>query len=425
MKSTWTVKEKSTGELIVTINDDAWKKAQTKAFDKLAKNVEAPGFRKGQAPKEIARKAISEQSILMEAVDNIASDALLFGIKEHDLSVIARPELDLEGLTADEVTLKFVVTVKPEVKLGQYKGLDVKAEEVSVTAEEVDAKIAELREQFAELVLKETGNVEMNDTAVINFEGFKEGVPFEGGKGENYALEIGSNSFIPGFEEALIGLATGEEKDVPLTFPEHYGAADLAGADVIFKVKVNEIKQKQLPELNDDFAKEANHHGTETLADLRAHIEEDLLEEKTAKAQDAFGNELLTRVVDATEVEIPEVLIEEETDTLVEDFKNRIAQQGFNFEQFTQITGQTEKELREQMRLDATGKVKVRLILDQIAKEEKIEVTPEEVELEYGAIAQQYNMELARVKELAPQETIAYDMRLRKAFTLIRESVSQ
>ena len=425
MKSTWTVKEKSTGELIVTINDDAWKKAQTKAFDKLAKNVEAPGFRKGQAPKEIARKAISEQSILMEAVDNIASDALLFGIKEHDLSVIARPELDLEALTADEVTLKFTVTVKPEVKLGQYKGLDVKAEAVSVTAEEVDAKIAELREQFAELVLKETGNVEMNDTAVINFEGFKEGVPFEGGKGENYALEIGSNSFIPGFEEALIGLATGEEKDVPLTFPEHYGAADLAGADVIFKVKVNEIKQKQLPELNDDFAKEANHHGTETLADLRAHIEEDLLEEKTAKAQDAFGNELLTRVVDATEIEIPEVLIEEETDTLVEDFKNRIAQQGFNFEQFTQITGQTEKELREQMRLDATGKVKVRLILDQIAKEEKIEVTPEEVELEYGAIAQQYNMELARVKELAPQETIAYDMRLRKAFTLIRESVSQ
>jgi len=425
MKSTWTVKEKSTGELIVTINDDAWKKAQTKAFDKLAKNVEAPGFRKGQAPKEIARKAISEQSILMEAVDNIASDALLFGIKEHDLSVIARPELDLEGLTADEVTLKFIVTVKPEVKLGQYKGLDVKAEEVSVTSEEVDAKIAELREQFAELVLKETGNVEMNDTAVINFEGFKEGVPFEGGKGENYALEIGSNSFIPGFEEALIGLATGEEKDVALTFPEHYGAADLAGADVIFKVKVNEIKLKQLPELNDDFAKEANHHGTETLADLRAHIEEDLLEEKTAKAQDAFGNELLTRVVDATEVEIPEVLIEEETDTLVEDFKNRIAQQGFNFEQFTQITGQTEKELREQMRLDATGKVKVRLILDQIAKEEKIEVTPEEVELEYGAIAQQYNMELARVKELAPQDTIAYDMRLRKAFTLIRESVSQ
>jgi len=425
MKSTWTVKEKSTGELIVTINDDAWKKAQTKAFDKLAKNVEAPGFRKGQAPKEIARKAISEQSILMEAVDNIASDALLFGIKEHDLSVIARPELDLEALTADEVTLKFTVTVKPEVKLGQYKGLDVKAEAVSVTAEEVDAKIAELREQFAELVLKETGNVEMNDTAVINFEGFKEGVPFEGGKGENYALEIGSNSFIPGFEEALIGLATGEEKDVPLTFPEHYGAADLAGADVIFKVKVNEIKQKQLPELNDDFAKEANHHGTETLADLRAHIEEDLLEEKTAKAQDAFGNELLTRVVDATEIEIPEVLIEEETDNLVEDFKNRIAQQGFNFEQFTQITGQTEKELREQMRLDATGKVKVRLILDQIAKEEKIEVTPEEVELEYGAIAQQYNMELARVKELAPQETIAYDMRLRKAFTLIRESVSQ
>jgi len=229
MKTTWTVKEKSTGELQITINDDAWKKAQTKAFDKLVKNVDVPGFRKGQAPKELARKAISEQSILMEAVDHVATDALFEGIKEHNLSVITRPELNLNSVSADEVTMTFLITVKPAVKLGQYKGLDVKKEEVSVLPVEVDMKIEELREQFAELVLKETGKIEDKDTAVINFEGFKDGVAFEGGKGENYPLEIGSNSFIPGFEEALIGLATGEKKGVHLTFIGNYCAETMAG----------------------------------------------------------------------------------------------------------------------------------------------------------------------------------------------------
>lgn len=425
MKTTWTVKEKSTGELQITINDDAWKKAQTKAFDKLVKNVDVPGFRKGQAPKELARKAISEQSILMEAVDHVATDALFEGIKEHNLSVITRPELNLNSVSADEVTMTFLITVKPTVKLGQYKGLDVKKEEVSVLPVEVDMKIEELREQFAELVLKETGKIEDKDTAVINFEGFKDGVAFEGGKGENYPLEIGSNSFIPGFEEALIGMETGEEKDVNLTFPENYGAEQLAGQGVVFKVKINEIKQRQLPEVNDDFAKEANHHGTETLADLRMHLEEHLLEEKQHKADDEFGNTLLTKIVDASEVEIPDVLIEEETDSLVADFKNRISQQGFSFEQFTQITGQKEEELREQMKVDAANKVKVRLVLDAIASEEKLEVASDEIEAEYNAIAQAYSMELAKVKELAPEDTIAYDLRLRKAFTLIRESVQQ
>jgi len=425
MKTTWTIKEKSTGVLEVTINDDAWKTAQTKAVDKLVKSVNLPGFRKGQAPKELARKQISEQQILAEAVDQIANDALFAGIKEHNLLPITRPELNVSKITVDEVVMTFDLIIKPEVKLGEYKGLDVKKAEVSVSPEDVDAKIEELRVQFTELVLKETGKVEAKDTAVIDFEGFKEGVAFEGGKGENFELEIGSGSFIPGFEDALIGMEAGEEKDVPLTFPETYGQAELAGQPVVFKVKINEIKQRTLPELNDDFAKEANHHGTETIADLRAHLEEDLLEEKTQNADVEFGNQLLTKVVEASEVDIPDVLIEEETDSLVADFKNRISQQGYTMELFTQITGQNEAELRVQMKADATNKVKVRLVLDAVATAEKLDVTSEEIVQEYDAIAKAYSMELARVKELAPADTIAYDLRLRKAFNLIRESVQQ
>jgi trigger factor len=425
MKTTWTVKEKSAGVLEVTINDDAWKKAQTKAIDKLVKNVNLPGFRKGQAPKELARKQLNEPMILAEAVDQIANEAFMVGITEHKLIPITRPELNVTALTAEEATLTFDITCKPEVTLGQYKGLDVKKAEVSVSKEDVDAKIDELRVQFTELVLKETGNVEEKDMAIIDFEGFKDGVGFEGGKSENYELEIGSGSFIPGFEEALIGMAAGEEKDVHLTFPETYGQAELAGQPVVFKVKVNEIKRRTLPEANDDFAKEANHHGTETLADLRAHLEEDILEEKTEKADVDFGNLLLTKVVEASEVEIPDVLIIEETDNLLADFKNRISQQGYTMDLFTQITGQKEEELREQMKIDATNKVKVRLVLDAIATHEKLDVSSEEIVEEYDAIAKAYSMELARVKELAPADTIAYDLRLRKAFTLIRESVQQ
>jgi trigger factor len=425
MKTTWTVKEKSAGVLEVTINDEAWKKAQTKAIDKLVKNVNLPGFRKGQAPKELARKQLNEPMILAEAVDQIANEAFMVGITEHKLIPITRPELNVTALTAEEATLTFDITCKPEVTLGQYKGLDVKKAEVSVSKEDVDAKIDELRIQFTELVLKETGNVEEKDMAIIDFEGFKDGVGFEGGKSENYELEIGSGSFIPGFEEALIGMAAGEEKDVHLTFPETYGQAELAGQPVVFKVKVNEIKRRTLPEANDDFAKEANHHGTETLADLRAHLEEDILEEKTEKADVDFGNLLLTKVVEASEVEIPDVLIIEETDNLLADFKNRISQQGYTMDLFTQITGQKEEELREQMKIDATNKVKVRLVLDAIATHEKLDVSSEEIVEEYDAIAKAYSMELARVKELAPADTIAYDLRLRKAFTLIRESVQQ
>jgi trigger factor len=420
MKSTWTLNEKSNGVLTVSLDGEAWEKAQAKALKKLAEKTEIKGFRKGKAPIDKVKASLSEQEILINAVETIAQDALEFGLEESKVDPISRPELGVEKIDTKEVVMTFTFDVKPEVTLGQYKDLGITKEKVTVSQEEIDAEINKLREEFAELVLKETGHVENKDTAVIDFEGFKEGVAFEGGKGENYALEIGSNSFIPGFEEALIGLETGALKDVELTFPENYQAENLAGQKVVFKVKINEIKTKQLPEVNDEFAKTVNHHDTDTMVGLLEHLEMHLREEKEEKAEEAYTNGILTKVVDGSSVIVPASLVLEETNRMMEDFNARLQQQGFSLEQFTQITGQSVDSLKEQMGKDAEGKVKVRLVLDAVADAEKITASEEEVEAEYAKIAETYSMEVAKVKELAAVDTIAYDLRLRKAFDLIK-----
>ena len=422
MKTTWTMIEKTKGELKVDIEGDVWQNAQKKAFNKLAKDVQLPGFRKGKAPVDLVKKQIAEQNILVEAVERIAQEALDLGLAEHKLNPITRPELGMDAISTEKVSIKFTFEVLGEVTLGEYKNLGITKEVATVTPEEVDAKLEGLRAQFAELVLKEEGFVEHKDTAVIDFEGFKDGVAFEGGKGENYSLEIGSNTFIPGFEDALVGMKSGEEKDVTLTFPENYQAEHLAGQEVVFKVKVNEIKSKQLPALNDEFVKEVNQKDIDTLDALKAKFEQDILSDKQKKAEDDYNNALLTRVVEASTLEVPAVLVDDETQTMLEDFANRLGQQGFSLKQYTEITGQTEDDLRAQMRIDAESKVKVRLVLDAVAKAENITVTHEEIDNEYKTIADTYQMDLERVKQLAPEGTIAYDLRLRKAYDLIRES---
>ena len=419
MKSTWTVIEKSTGELKVEVEGDLWVKAQEKAFKKLAQNVNIKGFRKGKAPLDMVKKQISEQEILIEAVQNVAQEALEAGLNETKVEPISRPELGVESVDTAKTVLTFKFAVMPEVTLGAYKNLGVKKASAKVSKKDVEAKLEELRQQFAELVLKEEGKVEAKDTAVIDFEGFKDGVAFDGGKGENYALEIGSNSFIPGFEDAIIGMKSGEEKDIEVSFPEDYGAEHLAGQPVIFKVKVNEIKVKELPELNDDFAKEVNHKDTKTLEALKAKFEEDLKAEKEIKVDEDYKNEVLTKVMDNASVEIPDALVDQETDTMVQDFQARLQQQGFTLEQYSQITGQDMAALRAQMSQDALGKVKVRLVLHAIADAEKIEVSADEIEEEYKKVAEQYQMDIEQIKQLASTETISYDLRLRKAYDLI------
>ena len=422
MKTTWTMIEKTKGELHVEVDGEKWETAQKKALNKMAKNVQIPGFRKGKAPEDMVRKQVTEQNILIEAVESIAQSALETGLKEQKLTPISRPELGIDAVSKETVAMKFTFEVLGEVKLGAYKNLGITQDVPTVTPEEVDAKLEELRAQFAELVLKETGLVELRDTAVIDFEGFKDGVAFDGGKGENFALEIGSGSFIPGFEDAIIGMQSGEEKDINLTFPENYDAEHLAGHDVVFKVKVNEIKAKQLPALSDEFAKEVNHHDQDTLEGLKAHFEEEVLSKKQIKAKQDFDNALLTKVVEGSEVDVPHVLVDDETQTMLDDFTNRLSQQGFTLKQYTELTGQTADDLRVQMRIDAISKVKVRLVLDAVAQAEDIMVAADEIEKEYVQIAETYQMDVSKVKELASEATIAYDLRLRKAYDLIRES---
>ena len=421
--SNWELKEKSTGELITTVEGEAWKTAQKKAFNRLAKKVNLPGFRPGTAPAALVKKQISTQNVLMEAIDDVAGEALSAAIKEHDLWVVTRPSLDIESIDEEKVTFKFIVTVKPEVKLGDYKGLDIHKEEVNVEAADVDAEITRLQERFADLVLKEEGKVENGNTAVIDFEGFKDDVPFEGGKGESYPLVIGSGTFIPGFEEQLIGMGVEETKDINVTVPEEYQVAELAGQPVVFKVTVHEIKEKVLPEVNDELVKQAKVENVETVDAYREFAHKNLEETKTREANQKFENEVLTAIVEAAEVEIPDVMVEEETDNLVRDFEQRLQAQGFGLDQFLQITGNTKEGIREEMSKDAYNKVKVRLVLEAIAAAESLEVSEEDIEKELNNIAEMYAMPLDQVKAAISADAISYDLRIRKALEFVKENV--
>lgn len=418
--SNWTIKENSQGELQVTVEGDAWQDAQVKAFDKLAKNVEVKGFRKGQAPKNLVQKQLSSQQVMMEAIDLVAQEALSAGVEEHKLWVVARPELKIEDFNESKAELVFVVTVKPEVKLGAYKNLPYEVKEQKVTEKEVTAELEKLQQQYAELEVKEDGTIETGNTAIIDFEGFNEGVAFEGGKAENHSLEIGSNSFIPGFEDQLIGMKTNDEKEINVTFPEDYQAEDLKGKPVVFKVKINEIKVNKIPALDDDLVKDVNIEGVTTIAELKAHYKKNMQEAKKSEAESEATNALLDTVVESASVDIPEVMIADETDEMLKDYGTRLQQQGFSLEQFMKLTGQTAEQMKEQFKDDAVKRVKLRLVLEAISIEEKIEVAEELVNQEYEKIAEQYSMEIDKVKEIIPSVNLEYDIKLQKALDVVK-----
>ncbi|MDY4973309.1 MAG: trigger factor [Erysipelotrichaceae bacterium] len=421
--STWELKEKSCGELTCVVENETWSNAKTKAFAKLAKNVEVPGFRKGQAPKKIVEKHLNRNSVLLEAVELVANDALMEGVKEHSLEVIAQPELKVNGLDEDKAELVFVITVKPEVTLGQYKELPMEKDAVEVTEEDVNAELTRLQERFAEMEVKETA--ENGDTVVIDFEGFKDGVPFEGGKAEKYSLVLGSNSFIPGFEDQLIGVKAEDEKDVNVTFPEDYHAAELAGAPVVFKIKVHEVKTKVLPELDDEFAKDVNAPDVETIEDLKAFITKNLTDEKEKQAENKAVNTLMETVVNNASVEIPQAMIDNETNQLVNEYAMQLQQNGFSLDQFLKMTGQKMEDLKAQFETDATNRVKFRLVLEAIAKAESIDANDEEIEKEYQDIANSYNMKVEEVKNLIAKDTLIEDVKARKAYDLIKDTASK
>lgn len=425
MSSKWELKEKSTGELVATVEGEDWKQVQKKAFNKIKKNINIPGFRKGQAPAALIKKQIPAQNILMDAVEAVANDVLSDGVEEHKLVLVDRPELRIDEINEEKVILKFICAVKPEVKLGDYKGLPIKKKATRVTQKDIDAEVERLQQRYADMVVKEEGNVESGDTAVIDFEGFKDGVAFDGGKAESYPLEIGSGAFIPGFEDQLIGMAKEETKDINVTFPEDYQVAELAGQPVVFKVTVHEIKTKVLPEANDELIKEAKIKDVETMEDYRAYVKKNLSERKDRENEENFTNELLEKVVANAEVEIPDAMIERETDEMVREITQRLSAQGFTLEQFAQVTGQDEEKIRAEVRQDAEKKVRVRLVLEAVAEAEQFEISDEEIDAELKAIADQYSMQIEQVRNLISHDAVSYDLRQRKALELIKETAGK
>jgi len=327
--------------------------------------------------------------------------------------------LDVKDISRVSVELLFEVTITPEVTLGDYKSVKVAQESVVVSDADIETVINKTLEDYAELVIKE-GEAIMGDTVVIDFEGFKDGVAFDGGKGENYPLELGSQSFIPGFEEALVGTTVGQSLDVNVTFPDNYGVAELAGQPVVFKCTVHEIKTKQLPELSDEFVASLKKEGITTVDAYKEDVIHTLKHEKEHEAEHAFEDAVLSQVVEGSSVDIPQIMIDEETNVLFEDFKRRLESQNYNMELYSALTGQDEAFLREQMAKDAERKVRLRLVLDAIAKAENFEITPEALEEEYAGIAQMYNMEVDQVKQVLAPSVVMQEWRLKTAFDFIK-----
>ena len=407
-------------ELKVQIEDEAWKQAQDKAFNKIAQKVEIKGFRKGQAPKNMIRQHVSEQQILMEAVELVAQDALVNAVKEHDVELIDRPELGFDTIDENTCILKFTCPVKPDVTLGQYKDLGYHIDEIVISDEEIEEELKMLQDQKADLEIKEDGVVENGDTVVIDFEGFKDGIPFDGGKAENYDLVIGSGAFIPGFEDQLIGMKPEEEKEINVTFPENYHAEDLKGQAVTFKVKVHEIKFKVLPEIDEEFIADLKLKDVKTLDELKEYIRKAHYDHKENELVNKATEEVLNKVSDNATVKVPEVMINQEVDDMVRNYEQRLMGQGLTLDQYLKFAKQTRDEFKETLKADAEKKVKLTLVLEEIAKVEKVEVSDEEVEEEYKKMAELYGMTVEEIKKYITAEQTRHDVSLRKALDIIK-----
>ena len=409
-------------EVVIKIEGEEWKKALDKAFKKLNKEAKIDGFRPGKAPKEVYIKKYGMTSLYMEAAESCLNEAYEMMLKENgDDVIVAQPEINLSAVTDDYVEFKFNLTLKPEVKLGKYKGLDVKKEEVKVTKKEVSEAIEQMRQRYMENIDKE-GKVANGDVAVIDFEGFKDGVAFDGGKGEDYSLKIGSNTFIPGFEEQIIGMEKGEEKDINLTFPSDYHAEDLKGQEVVFKVKVKEIKEQKLPELDEDFFQDLGMEGINSKEDLEKQVEENIKVRKEADADNKYIDDLLACAAKNTKIDIPDVMIEEEIDRILKQYEENLKMQGITLEMFYKFTNSDEQALRDQMQEEAKNRVTYRLMLEEIANEEKIEVTDEEAETEATNLATRYQMDKDEfLKLFGGLDMVKYDLKMRQALEVLKK----
>ena len=410
--------EKSRVAPTIETSAEEFEAAVNKAYLKMRGKINVPGFRVGKAPRKIIEKMYGAEVFYEEAVNIILPDAYEAAVKEQELEVVGYPQVELESCTKDGVVFKCTVAVYPEVKLGQYKGLEAPKAEVKVVAADVNARLKEMADRNSRLVSVERA-VKKGDTADIDFEGFDNGVAFDGGKGENFDLEIGSGSFVPGFEDQLIGMKAGEEKDIDITFPENY-TPELAGKPVVFHVKVNEVKEKQVPAIDDEFAKDVSEF--DTLKDLKADIKKKLTAERTESAQRAFEDVLMAKVAEGIEADIPEEMVELQAERMMEQFKQQLASQGIPFDQYLKMTNTAEADFRKQAQGPAADQVKMDLAVEAIIKAEGLEASDEDVESEMKSVAEKYGMDLDAVKKYLRPEDVKEQVIREKVVKLVADS---
>lgn len=422
MTATWEKTGTNEGVLKFSIPQEEIQQGLTIAFNKVKGKINVPGFRKGKVTRQVFNRMFGEEALYEDALNAVLPKAYDQAVSEAGIEPVAQPKIDVESMEkGQDWTIKAEVTVKPEVKLGDYKNLTVAKQDREVTDADVEERLNQKRNQLAELVVVEEAAKE-GDTVVIDFEGFKEGVAFDGGKGENYALELGSGSFIPGFEDQLVGAKAGDEVEVNVTFPEEYQAQDLAGQPAVFKVKVHEVKVKELPELDDEFAKDADEE-VETLDELKAKIREELTSSKLAAAEEAVHDAALRQAVENAEiVELPHVMVHDEVHRAMDEFLNNMQRQGISPEMYYQLTNTTEADLHKQFEQDAELRVKTNLVIEAVVKAEGLEATEAELEKEVADLAETYNMPVDQVKRLLTTDMLAHDITMKKAIDLITTS---
>ena len=411
---------KNIHEVEVKLEGKEWKDAVDRAFSQEQKKVNVPGFRKGKVPRNVYEKKYGTASLFYTAINNELGNMYAKVLKDNKLDPIIDPKIDVKEVDDDKLVVKFTITTKPEVKIKKYTNLGVKKETVKVTKEEIDKEIENLRARYADLVIKE-GKIESGDIAVIDFEGFIGDKAFDGGKGENYSLTIGSNTFIPGFEDQLIGKKANDEVDVKVTFPKDYQAEELQGKKAVFKVKIHEVKTKELPELDEDFFLDLEMEGVKNEKDLRSVTEDQIKARKTYDAENKYIDDLLDAIEKQTTVEIPNELVEEEIDRMVHEYGHNLEHQGITLEMFYQFTNSDEQALREQMRNDAEKRVKYRFMLEEIADLEKVNVTDKQIDKEAEKLAKQYNVTKEEfLNHAGGPEALRYDLKMQKVIDIIK-----
>lgn len=423
MTATWEKKEGNEGVLTVTVPAEKVNKALDQAFKKVVKQINVPGFRKGKVPRPIFEQRFGVEALYQDAVDILLPEAYGEAIEETEINLVAQPEVNVTQIEkGKDFIFEATVTVEPEVKLGDYKGLEIEKQETDLSDEELQESIDHSLSHLAEMVVKEDGAVENGDTVNIDFSGSVDGEEFDGGQAEGYDLEIGSGSFIPGFEEQIEGMKTGDEKDVVVTFPEEYHAEELAGKEATFKTKVNEIKFKDVPELNDEIANELD-SDAENVDEYKENLRKRLSEQKATEAENTEKEEAINKATENASIDIPEAMINTELDRMIQEFGQRIQQQGLDLQTYYQISGQNEEQLRDQMKDDAEQRVKTNLTLTAIADEENIEVSDEDIDKELEKMSEQFNISVEDIKStLGNTDIVKNDVRIQKVIDLLRDN---